>query len=107
MKRERRRPSRTSDILLSPGGTDARDCRQVLLSLRKYLIHRRDVPNGKDFLFSGPPEKVHKTLARLGATEHVHSRGLQCSYTQIDDFFLLRVLGPPERQSDIESFFDL
>jgi hypothetical protein len=107
MKRERKRTSHTSDILLSLGGTEARDFRDALVRLRKYLIHRRDLLNGKDFLFSGPTEEIHAALARLVETEHVHSHGLHCDYTQIDDFFLLRVLGPPERQVEIESYFEL
>jgi hypothetical protein len=106
MKRERRRTSHAGDIQLSPGGTAAVDVRQALLHLRQYLIHTRDVPNGKDFLFSGPSGEIHAALTRLVALEHMHSGGLQYNYTQIDEFFLLRVLGSPDRQREITSLFE-
>ncbi len=106
MKRERRRTSHAGDIQLSPGAPTAVELRQALLSLRKHLIHRRDVPNGKDFLFAGPPGEIHAALTKLVAIEHMQSGGLQYNYTQIDEFFLLRVLGPPDRQAEIASFFE-
>jgi len=74
--------------------------------LQGHLIHRRDIPNGKDFLFSGPSEELHQALKTLVAIEHEASRFLQFNYVQIDDYFLLRVVASTSFQDVIDSYFD-
>lgn len=78
----------------------------ALQSLRSHLVHTREVPNGLDFLFSGPEEELHDALHTLTEIERHGKCGLHIDYVRIDVFFLLRILGSPECQDQILSFFD-
>jgi len=74
--------------------------------LRQHLIHRRDILNGKDFLFSGPSDDIHKALKTVVTIEHEASRFLQFDYVQIENYFLLRVVAVADYQETIGSYFD-
>jgi hypothetical protein len=74
--------------------------------LRQHLIHRRDILNGKDFLFAGGSAEVHQALKTLVAIEHEASRFLQFDYVQIDEYFLLRVVAEALYQDMIDTYFD-
>lgn len=78
----------------------------ALQVLRPHLVHTREVPNGLDFLFSGPEEDLHAALRTLTEIERHGKCGLHIDYVRIDAFFLLRILGSPECQDQILSFFD-
>jgi hypothetical protein len=73
--------------------------------LQGHLFHKREILNGRDFLFSGPPEELHGALKNLVDIEHRTSRFLQFDYAQIDDFFLLRVVGEECYQEIIDTYF--
>lgn len=74
--------------------------------LRRHLVHTREVPNGLDFLFSGPEVELHDALRTLTEIERHGRCGLHIDYVLIEAFFLLRILGSPECQDQILSFFD-
>jgi len=78
----------------------------VLRLLRRHLVHTREVPNGLDFLFSGPAGDLHEALRTLTEIERRGKCGLHLDHVQIEGFFLLRILGSPECQDQILSFFD-
>jgi hypothetical protein len=75
-------------------------------TLKQYLVHTRDILNGKDFLFSGPADELHEALKNLVEIEHRCSRFLQFDYAQIEEYFLLRIGGLPEHSHIIEAYFE-
>ena len=74
--------------------------------LRAHLVVRRDLPNGKDFLFAGNAAELQRALKDLVAIEHRASRFLLVDFAKIDDYFLLRVIARPEYIDTIETYFD-
>jgi hypothetical protein len=78
----------------------------ALQVLRRHLVHTREVPNGLDFLFSGPENDLHIALRTLTEIERHGKCGLHIDYVRIEAFFLLRILGSAECQDQILSFFD-
>lgn len=74
--------------------------------LQQHRVHTREILNGKDFLFSGPTEVLLAALKDLVDTEHRRRRFLQFDYVQIEDYFLLRVVGSSKHQDVIEAYFD-
>ena len=76
------------------------------LLLRGHLVHKRDIPNGRDFLFRGPNDELHTSLRELVDIERSHARFLQFDYVQVDEYFLLRVVGSEEYQHAIATYFD-
>jgi hypothetical protein len=73
--------------------------------LRTHIVHRRDIPGGKDFLFSGPPDALHDALRVVVAAEHRANRLLQTDFAQIDEYFLLRMTGGEDSQAVIAGYF--
>ncbi len=73
--------------------------------LRPRLIHTREIPNGLDFLFSGPEEEIHAALRSLTEIEPRGGCNLQLNYVRIETYFLLRVLGSQECQDLIRTYF--
>ncbi len=76
------------------------------LVLRQHLLVRREIPNGRDFLFPGDQPGVQESLRELVAIEHRASRFLLFDYARIEEYFLLRVVGAPEHSPVIETYFD-
>ena len=76
------------------------------LVLKEYLVHRREVPNGRDYLFSGPGELLHPALRDLRELESRCTRFLEFDYAQIDEYFLLRIVANSAHQTVIETYFD-
>ncbi len=76
------------------------------LVLKQHLVHTREVSNGKDYLFSGPEESLHTALKDLRDLEHRCSRFLQFDYAQVEDYFLLRIVGLSQHQTLIETYFE-
>ncbi len=73
--------------------------------LRPRLIHTREIPNGLDFLFSGPEKEIHAALRSLTEIEPRGGCNLRLDYVRIETYFLLRVLGSQECQDLIRSYF--
>jgi len=99
--------SRAEEIAVSLGDPGAAErftaARQFL---RLHLLVRREIPNGRDFLFSGPAAEIQEALKELVAIEHRAGRFLQFNYARIEEYFLLRVVGGPDHSSVIETYFD-
>lgn len=73
--------------------------------LKEHLVHEREVPNGRDFLFSGPETDLHDALRALREIESRCSRFLEFDYARIDEYFLLRIVGLPAHKDVIEGYF--
>ncbi len=74
--------------------------------LTRHLVHKREIFNGRDFLFSGPAPEIHEALRNLRDLESRCSRFLEFDYAQVDDFFLLRIVSHPQYQDTIDTYFD-
>jgi hypothetical protein len=75
-------------------------------ALKQHLIHKREVPNGRDFLFLGPAEELHEALRSLRDLESHCTRFLEFDYAQIEGYFLLRIVGLPQYLETIDAYFD-
>ena len=78
---------------------DARDL------LKRYLVHTREILNGKDYLFLGPKTELHNALKLIVDVEHGNSRFLHVDFAQVDEYFLLRVVGSEANQQLISEYF--
>jgi hypothetical protein len=99
--------SHTREILASLA--DPRDAEKFLASihvLRPHLMHTREVPNGRDFLFSGPAEELRGALRALTEIETRGGCHIHLNYVQLEGYFLLRVVGSEECQDLILSYFE-
>ncbi len=74
--------------------------------LKRHLVHTRDIPNGKDFLFLGPETELHDALKLITEIEHNSSRSLHIDFAQVDQYFLLRVVGLKKDQRIIVTYFE-
>jgi len=102
-----RRRSHTEEIAFSLG--DHKAVERFTLAqafLKQHLVVKRDIPNGRDFLFTGPQHDLQNALKELVEIEHRASRFLLFDYAPIDDYFLLRVVAGPEHQETIDAYFD-
>lgn len=105
MKKIRRRDKNHDDMTIVRSGEPVTGLLEAMAQLRGRLVHTRELLDGRDFLFSGPPSLLRSALTRIVEAEHRVPGGLQCVFTQIDTFFLLRIQGPEERQKEIGSYF--
>jgi hypothetical protein len=102
-----RRSSHTDQVVSSLSDQkDVARFTEARVKLKKHLVHTREIPNGKDFLFSGQAEELHGALKNLVEIEHRCSRFLQFDYAQIEEYFLLRIVGLVEHHQIIESYFE-
>jgi hypothetical protein len=74
--------------------------------LKSHLVHTREILNGKDFLFAGPSGLLHDALRYLIEVEHQSNRFLHVDFAQVDEFFLLRVVGSEADQEMITGYFE-
>ena len=74
--------------------------------LQQHLVVKREIPNGKDFLFTGPREQLQQALKDLVEIEHRASRFLLFDYAPVEDYFLLRVIAGSEHQETIDTYFE-
>ena len=74
--------------------------------LRQHLLCVREIPNGRDFLFSGSLEQIQEALRRLVQIEHKYSRFLQFDHAQVEEYFLLRIVGLPDHEEVIQTYFE-
>ena len=106
MKSRKRTPT-SQDVSSAPH--DPKDLERFAAAralLKEHRVHTRDTSNGKDFLFSGPAEKLHAALRELLEIEHRTNRFLLFDYAQIDEYFLLRIVGSKRYQETIATYFD-
>jgi hypothetical protein len=102
-----RRRSHAEEIAFSLGDQKALErFTSARTYLQQHLVVKRVIPNGRDFLFSGPGHDLQTALKDLVEIEHRASRFLLFDYAQIDDYFLLRVVGGGEYQETIDTYFD-
>lgn len=73
--------------------------------LKQYLVHTREILNGKDFLFLGPKTELHEALRFLVEVEHRGKRFLHIDFAQVDEYFLLRVIGSGVDQQALSRYF--
>ena len=74
--------------------------------LKRHLIHKREIPNGRDFLFSGPETELHGALKTLVEVEHKQNRLLRLDHVLVDEYFLLRIIGTEQNEETIRRYFD-
>ncbi|HCV43466.1 MAG TPA: hypothetical protein DGH68_08265 [Bacteroidetes bacterium] len=74
--------------------------------LQRYLVHTREILHGKDFLFLGPEEELHEALRLLVEVEHRSNRFIHVDFAQVDEYFLLRVIGSGVDQQVISGYFE-
>jgi len=84
----------------------AKDENLIRSKLQRWIVHTRDVANGKDFLFSGPESQIRSHLKSLIAEEKMRSSDLTLTYVHLDEYVLLRITGPPSSQSTIDKYFE-
>ena len=105
--KSRKRASNPQQV--SPPPHDAKDLERFAAArtlLKEHRIHTRDILNGKDFLFSGPAEELHGAMKELLEIDHRTNRFLLFDYAQIDEYFLLRIVGSKRYQDTIATYFD-
>jgi len=85
--------------------TDAERFRQAHAVLQTHLLMTRDLPIGRDFLFPAGSTAVRAAIRELTEIEHTHGKDLHVDYTQINEYFLLRIIGDPAQRNDIENYF--
>jgi hypothetical protein len=102
-----RRRSHADDVLSALPSRDERERFAAARALLKsHLVHLREVPNGRDFLFSGPVEELHDALKDLREIESRCTRFMEFDYARIEDVFLLRIVAHPRYLGTIETYFD-
>jgi hypothetical protein len=102
-----RRRSHAEDVVSALSSQQERErFTRARLLLKQHLVHRREVPNGRDYLFSGPGELLHPALKDLRDLESRCSRFLEFDYAQIDEYFLLRIVAMAAHQHVIDTYFD-
>jgi len=84
---------------------DADRFRQAHAVLQTHLLMTRDLPIGRDFLFPADSTSVRAAIRELTEIEHTHGKDLHVDYTQINDYFLLRIIGDPAQRDEIENYF--
>ena len=73
--------------------------------LREHIVHKREIPNGMDFLFMGPAMEIHDALKQWVSVEQAENGFLQFDFAKIDDCYLLRVAGAAKYRQRIRAYF--
>jgi len=73
--------------------------------LQEHLACTREILNGRDFVFSGPEELIHRALHDLVAVEHQAGRFLLFDYARVDEYYLLRIVGTEGYKDTVDSYF--
>ncbi|GEM_PF-2279003 len=79
---------------------------KALNALGPHVVYKREVSNGKDFLFEGTSGSLHDALKDLASLEHCVSNAMQFNYARLDNFLLFRITGKAEMQPLIDAFFE-
>lgn len=85
---------------------EAERFRKAHTVLQSHLLMTRDLPIGRDFLFPANLNAVRAALRDLAEIEHAHGGDLHIDYTQLNDYFLLRIIGNPAQRNDIDKYFE-
>jgi len=70
-----------------------------------YLVHVRPIPNGRDFLFSGPMDTVENAARALAEKEISAGANFQIDMARLGEVFLLRLRGPRGSGGKIRDYF--
>jgi len=101
------RRSHAEDVVSAlPSQQERERFTRARLLLKEHLVHKREVPNGRDYLFSGPADLLQPALRDLRELEGRCSRFLEFDYAQIDEYFLLRIVALPAHQTVIDTYFE-
>lgn len=104
---KRKRRSHQEEIAASLGDPESiRQFADAQLLLKRYLVHTREILNGKDFLFLGPKDEIHEALKLLVDLAHINNRFIHVDFAQVDEYFLMRVLGSETDQQVISAYFE-
>jgi hypothetical protein len=99
--------SHADDVIASLRGTEtAAKFTAARTLLRRHLIHTREIPNGKDFLFLGPKTELHDALRVIVDVEQAGGKRLHFNYAELVGYFLLRVSGSEADQENITGYFE-
>jgi hypothetical protein len=79
---------------------------KALDTLGPHVVHKRVVPNGRDFLLGDTSSNVHEALKDLASLERRVSHAVKFDYARLENYFLLRITGKTEHQSMIDGFFE-
>ncbi len=102
-----RKRSHADEIALSLGDRGAAERYSAACAyLRQRLMVKREIPNGRDFLFSGPERELQEALRELVSVEQKASRFFQFDVVRIDEYFLLRVVAGAEHREAIDHYFE-
>ena len=74
--------------------------------LKRHLVHTRQILNGRDFLFLGPTGELREALKLIVNVEHEYSRFIHIDFVQVDEYFLLRVVGSEADQQLVSGYFE-
>jgi hypothetical protein len=74
--------------------------------LKRHLVHTRQILNGKDFLFLGPKNELHDALKLIVNVVHEYSRFIRIDFVQVDEYFLLRIVGFEADQQLVSGYFE-
>jgi len=75
--------------------------------LAENLVHTREIPNGRDFLFAGDSEKLRDALKKLSEIEQKQRhQPLHLDYAMVDEYFLLRITGTQRHGDVIRGYFE-
>jgi hypothetical protein len=76
--------------------------------LANNLVHTREIPNGRDFLFAGNVSELRDALRTLVEIEQaIPSQPLHLDYVLIDEYFLLRITGTHHYSEVIRTYFEV
>ncbi len=105
--KERSRRGRKGGTVDTPIGRDeSGPFAEARNLLKGHLVHTREIPNGKDFLFLGSRETLHGALTQIVDFEHKSKRFVHVDFAEVDGYYLLRVVGLEEDQQRISTYFD-
>ncbi len=79
---------------------------KALNTLGPHVVHKREVSNGKDYLFDSASESLQEALRDLVSLEQRVGHTVQFNYARLEDFLLLRITGRTETQPLIDAFFE-
>ena len=105
MSAESRRPHKDNMITAIHDKETAGRFVAAQVFLKGHLVHTREILNGLDFLFLGPQKELHDALKLMVDVEAKNNRILHINYVQVDQYFLLRVIGLETEQQMIAGYF--
>ena len=98
----------THEVIASLNGRgEAEAFSSAWKELAENLVHTREIPNGRDFLFSGDSEKLRQALKTLAEIEQrQRHQPLHLDYAMVEEYFLLRITGTHRYVDVIRGYFE-